>query len=218
MMRLYALACVAVCAVLWHCPGCSESNEQTPTTHQEQAPDAATPPVTLDPREQAKLQPTQQSVVITPGLYDTTERWRKRFGLDGKLKIENGRRDDRLSYADGPIQLSFDATPTQPGIYTFVFALIYHDGLPSQIQAIHLYAIDGHDNENPVSITPGPHGVGLRKTVAPGQTVKVYWVPGGGLSPVNAPTAWRLSEVVYTQSTDLFQTPGIPRYECIEGE
>ena len=218
MMRFQVIVCVMFIAALSIGSGCSESGSQSPEEDQAQRLDSAQAPPDPEPATQSEIDLSQHGVVISSGLYDTTDRWRKRFGLDGKLHIEDGRRDGRPTYADGPVELSFNATPSEPGIYTFVFVLVQHNGLPSQIHAVHLYVKDGHHNETPMTITPGQHGTMWKRTVATGQPVEVYWAGDGGHRSLGAPIGWRLSEVVYTQSTEPFQPPGIPRYEYIGGE
>ena len=218
MMRFPAIACVTFTVALSICSGCSDTDSRSSEGDQAQRLDSAQAHPDPEPATQSEIDLSQHGVVISPGLYDTTDRWRKRFGLGGKLHIEDGLWDGRPTYADGPIELSFNATPTEPGIYTFVFVLVQHNGLPSQIHAVHLYVRDGHHNESPMTITPGQYGTMWKRTVATGQSVEVYWTGGGGHRSLGAPIGWRLSEVVYTQSAEPFQPPGIPRYEYIGGE
>lgn len=163
----------------------------------------------------APLVPTAEAVEMEQGLYDTTERWRGLFGLGGRLTIEEGRRDVRPSYGDGPIELSFKATPTLPGVYTFVFAHLDVFNRPEQIKAIHLYVLQDQYNPHPPKVHPADWQAMWQRPIAPGQEILVQWEAsaGGGLSQ-----GWRLSEVIYTVSTEIKQHPGIPRYEYRGGE
>ncbi|MGB0766324.1 MAG: hypothetical protein ACPGYV_01290 [Phycisphaeraceae bacterium] len=162
------------------------------------------------------LLPLHAGTEIEDGLFDTTAIWQEKFGLDGKLIIREGRKDTRPPFADGPTEMTFSATPTTPGLYTFVFVRVDGFDKPNQVVAAHLGVWKGVQNSKPPTITPlQPHGR-FNYAVAPDEPAYVLWHDYQAITPLGG--GWRLSEVVYTESTDYRDKPGIPRYDYIGGE
>jgi len=169
-----------------------------------------------EPRPLPALKPMNPGVKIADRLYDTTETWQARFGLGGKLVIADGRRDLRGPLIDGPIELSFHATPTRSGCYTFVF--VYVDGFdkPQRVVAIHLWVYEGVKNSKPPVITPDPPPGPFDFHVAPNEPVFVRWYDYEQTTSFGG--TWRLTDVIYTDSTDFRDRPGIPGYDYKSGE
>jgi len=165
----------------------------------------------MEVRPGVELKPVNPGVKIADYLYETTEIWQARFGLGGKLAIAEGRRDLRGPLIDGPVELSFRATPTRPGCYTFVF--VYGDGFdkPQRVVAIHLWAYDEAKHSKPPVITPEQPLGRFDPRVAPNQPVFVRWNDYEQFTPFGG--TWRLTDVIYTDSTDFRERPGIPGFK-----
>jgi len=169
------------------------------------------------PQRAVTLKPMHQGEKIEDDLYDTTAIWQERFGLDGKLKITDGRRDLRGPIADAPIELSLCATPARPGCYTFVFVFVDGFDKPQQVVAVHLYAHESAKNSKPPLITPAQPHRRFIHGVVPNEPAIVRWHDYEGVGRAIA-GRWTLADVVYTDSIDYRDRPGIPGYNYRGGE